>query len=75
VAAAVKGRDADFLLAVEANQPSLLDALRMAFDGAAGHAHRTKDDGHGRHEVRSARTITDAKIVARVSAMAKMGSE
>src|SRR3954447_9402450 len=32
VAATVRGRDADFLLAVEANQPSLLDALRQAFD-------------------------------------------
>jgi predicted transposase YbfD/YdcC len=74
VAAAVRGRDADFLLAVEPNQPSLLDALRQAFDATTGHAYTTKDRGHGRHETRRARTLTDPKIVARVSAAARIDS-
>jgi predicted transposase YbfD/YdcC len=72
VAAAVRGRGADFLLAVEPNQRSLLDAMRQAFDETAGHAHLTKDRGHGRHETRRARTLTDLKIVARVSAAARI---
>src|SRR3954447_747727 len=72
VAAAGRGRGADFLLAVEANQPSLLDAMRQAFDETAGHAHLTKDRGHGRHETRRARTLTDPRIVARVSAAARI---
>jgi predicted transposase YbfD/YdcC len=70
VAAALRRRDADFLLAVKANQPSLLNALKRAFDESAGHAYRSKDAGHGRHETRRARTITDPTIVARVSAAA-----
>ena len=35
-------------------------------------AHRTRDRGHGRHETRSARTITTPKIVARVTGTAKI---
>ena len=70
----MRGRDADFLLAVEPNQPSLLDALRQAFDATTGHAYTTKDRGHGRHETRRARTLTDPKIVARVSAAARIDS-
>src|SRR4051812_15799234 len=62
----------DFLLAVEPNQRSLLDAMRPAFDQTAGPAHTTKDRGHGRHETRRARTLTDPKIVARVSAAARI---
>ena len=67
VAAALRRRDADFLLAVKANQPSLLNALKRAFDESAGHAYQSKDAGHGRHETRRARTITEPTIVARVS--------
>ena len=79
VAAALRRRDADFLLAVKANQPSLLNALKRAFDESAGHAYQSaghayqsKDAGHGRHETRRARTITEPTIVARVSAAAKI---
>jgi predicted transposase YbfD/YdcC len=72
VAAAVRGRGANFLLAVEQNQPSLLDAMRQAFDEATGHADTTRNHGHGRHETRRARTITDPRIVARVSAAARI---
>jgi predicted transposase YbfD/YdcC len=68
VATVISERDGDFLLAVEANQPSLLNALRTAFDETAGH--RSKDEG--RHETRRTRTITDPTIVARVSAAAKI---
>jgi predicted transposase YbfD/YdcC len=72
VAAALRARGADFLLAVEPNQPSLLAAMRQAFDETTGPAHTTKDRGHGRHETRRARTLTDPKIVARVSAAARI---
>src|SRR3954467_12626560 len=72
VAAAVRARGADFLLAVEPNQRSLLAAMRQAFDQTAGPAHTTKDRGHGRHETRRARTLTEPKIVARVSAAARI---
>jgi len=72
VAAAVRRRGADFLLAVEPNQRSLLDAMRQAFNETPGPAHTTKDRGHGRHETRRARTLTDPKIVARVSAAARI---
>jgi len=72
VAAAVRGRDADVLLAVEGNQPSLLDAMRTAFGANAGRAHTIKEHGHGRHETRSARTITDPKIVAQVAGTANI---
>ena len=68
VAAAIREREGDFLLAVKANQPSLLNAVKTAFDDTAGHAHRSQDVGHGRHETRRARTITDPALVARVSA-------
>ena len=73
VATAVREHNADFLLAVEANQPSLLNAMKKAFDANTGRTQTTKDHGHGRHETRRARTITDPKIVARVSAAAKIG--
>jgi len=43
VAAAVRGRAADVLLAVEGNQPSLLDAMRTAFGANAGRAHTIKE--------------------------------
>lgn len=72
VAAAIRERKGDFLLAVKANQPSLLNAVKRAFDDTAGHAHRSQDAGHGRHERRRARTITDPAIVARVSATTKI---
>jgi hypothetical protein len=67
-----RGRGADFLLAVEANQPSLLDAMKQTFDATTGPAYTTKDRGHGRHETRRARTLTNPKIVARVSAVARI---
>ena len=72
MAAAVCARGADFLLAVEPNQPALLAAMRQAFDQTAGPAHTTTDRGHGRHEARRARTLTDPKSVARVSAAARI---
>jgi predicted transposase YbfD/YdcC len=72
VAAAIREREGDFLRAVKANQPSLLNAVKTAFDDTAGHAHRSHDVGHGRHETRRARTLTDPALVARVSAATKI---
>src|SRR5947209_144662 len=70
--AAVRRRAADFLLAVEPNQPALLDAMKRTFDATTGPACTSKDRGHGRHETRRARTITNPNIVARVSAVARI---
>jgi predicted transposase YbfD/YdcC len=72
VTAAVRERKGDYLIAVAGNQPTLLERMAKAFDETPGHVHRTKDDGHGRHETRSARTITTPKIVARVTGTAKI---
>jgi predicted transposase YbfD/YdcC len=72
VAAAIRERQGDFLLAVKANQLTLLNALQTAFDDTAGHAYRSQDAGHGRYETRCARTITDPAIVARVGAATKI---
>ena len=68
VAAAITGSGADFLLAVKDNQPSLLRALEAAFEAHAGRVWTSRDRGHGRHEVRRARTITARKTVDAVAA-------
>jgi predicted transposase YbfD/YdcC len=68
VAAAITGSGADFLLAVKDNQPGLLRALEAAFEAHAGRAWSSRDGGHGRHEVRRARTITARKAVEAVAA-------
>src|SRR4051812_42633315 len=64
VAAAITGSGADFLLAVKDNQPGLRRALEAAFQAHAGRTWTSPDRGHGRHEVRRARTITARKAVA-----------
>lgn len=72
VAAAIRERGGDFLLAVEDNQPSLRAALETAFAQHRGRLHTTQGQGHGRHETRRARTITNPKIVAAAAAVAKI---
>ena len=66
VAAAITGSGADFLLAVKDNQPGLRGALEAAFQAHAGRTWTSR--GHGRHEVRRARTITARKAVEAVAA-------
>jgi predicted transposase YbfD/YdcC len=73
VAAAITGSGADFLLAVKDNQPGLRRALEAAFEAHTGRAWTSKDRGHGRHEVRRARTITARKTVAAAAAGAIPG--
>ena len=68
VAAAITGSGADFLLAVKDNQPGLRRALEAAFQEHAGRVWTSRDRGHGRHEVRRARTITARKTVDAVAA-------
>jgi predicted transposase YbfD/YdcC len=68
VAAAITGSGADFLLAVKDNQPGLRGALEAAFQAHAGRTWTSPDRGHGRHEVRRARTITARKAVEAVAA-------
>jgi predicted transposase YbfD/YdcC len=72
VAATITDGQGDFLLAVEANQPTLLAAIAAAFDAHPGPAQTVKDHGHGRHETRRARTIADPKIVGPVAAAARI---
>src|SRR3954449_2901796 len=67
-AAAITEAGADFLLAVKDNQPGLRAALEAAFREHGGRAWTSKDRGHGRHEVRRARTITARKVVEAVAA-------
>src|SRR3954467_8608846 len=62
------GAAADFLLAVKDNQPGLRRALEAAFQAHAGRTWTSPDRGHGRHEVRRARTITARKAVEAVAA-------
>jgi len=64
LAALIRSREADFLLCVKDNQPTLhaevaqtLLAARAA-GTAADHA-RTEETGHGRHEVREAHVVHD----------------
>src|SRR3954468_786443 len=68
VAPAITGSGADFLLAVKDNQPGLRGALEAAFQAHAGRTWTSPDRGHGRHEVRRARTITARKTVGAVAA-------
>jgi predicted transposase YbfD/YdcC len=68
VAAAITQAGADFLLAVKDNQPGLRGALEAAYREHGGRAWTSKDRGHGRHEVRRARTITARKVVEAVAA-------
>jgi hypothetical protein len=43
-----------------------------ALEETASPIYTTKDRGHGRHEIRSARTIVDPQIIERVTASAKI---
>ena len=72
VAGEILARGGDFLLAVKANQPNLLAACEAAFATSKAPARTEKSVGHGRHEFRRARTITDRRVVAGVAATAKI---
>jgi predicted transposase YbfD/YdcC len=54
IATAITARNADYLLAVKANQPTLHDEIARYFDDplAATHEHIEVDKGHGRIETR-----------------------
>jgi len=54
IAAEIIDREADYLLAVKDNQPTLAEDVEQTFDEAADEAAHTTtlDDGHGRLEVR-----------------------
>lgn len=70
VAATIRQRGGDYLLAVKGNQPALWTALDHAFAQHTGPAHTTKEWGHGRHDIRRAQTITPPAIVTAVAATA-----
>jgi predicted transposase YbfD/YdcC len=60
IAAAIRAADADYILAVKDNQPTLHDDIRNIFTegldndfvGMEHHSYRTKEQGHGRVEER-----------------------
>jgi predicted transposase YbfD/YdcC len=60
IAAAIREADADYVLAVKDNQPTLHDDIRQVFSEGLDsdfadlkhHSHCTKDEGHGRVETR-----------------------
>jgi predicted transposase YbfD/YdcC len=61
IAAQIVGQGGDYVLALKANHADLLTNVRDSFALAAGLATtRTVEKGHGRIEVRTCRTITDA---------------
>jgi predicted transposase YbfD/YdcC len=70
VAAAIRLRGGDYLLAVKGNQPALSAALEAAFASGERPAHITREHGHGRHEIRRAQTIATSATVAAVAAAA-----
>ncbi|WP_152054416.1 ISAs1 family transposase [Tautonia marina] len=59
IAATIRGRDGDYVLAVKQNQPTLQERVREAIDAALEQdaeridEHRTEETGHGRREVRT----------------------
>jgi len=66
IAAAIRARGADYLLAVKANQPTLRAEVEAAFAAAADGAdhHRDLDKGHGRVEERRVSVIREADWLA-----------
>jgi len=64
----IRERNGDYLLTVEANQPILLKEIRQAFAENPAAPQVTKDYGHGRNDIRRARTLTRPDIISRLSA-------
>jgi predicted transposase YbfD/YdcC len=72
VAAQIAGQGADYVLALKENQPTLWEAVTIAFQegphrasGAAPHAYRrTIEKNHGRIEVRQVWTVEDPALIA-----------
>jgi predicted transposase YbfD/YdcC len=67
IAKHIRGEGGDYLLAVKGNQPSLHEAVQVAFDraldkdfaGVKHDGHEQVEDGHGRHEERYVTVIYD----------------
>jgi len=78
IAAAIVDKGGDYLLAVKANQPALLDDLKLFFDDpceqAALEAFATTDGDHGRIEVRRHWVCNDVAWLAVSHAWKKIAS-
>jgi predicted transposase YbfD/YdcC len=72
IASTILEQEADYLLALKANNGNLYEDVVLLFDDLeatafTAYAHdvaRTVDNDHGRIEIREAWTITDAKVIA-----------
>ncbi len=70
-AATILDQDADYVLTVKQNQPTLYAGIEQAFAqahatngwGAAADTFQTTEEGHGRWEHRTYRTLTDAQTL------------
>ncbi len=64
IAAAIIGKEADYILAVKENQPQLHEAIIDEFRfGKTVKTHRTEDVGHGRIETRTCSIISDFQFI------------
>lgn len=64
---AIAAQGGDYVLAVKANQPALLEGIRTSFalaSDAIADQSRTMGKGHGRIKVRTCRTIDDPQTIA-----------
>jgi len=72
IAKKIIAKDADYVLAVKANQGSLYEDIKELFDYAQETAfadcdyYKTEDKGHGRIEIRECWTISDSKYLGRI---------
>ncbi len=67
----IKGRDADYVIAVKGNQDTLLDDVQATFETeeaqlSADYA-RVVNKGHGRIEIRECWVVNDAEVLAHIN--------
>jgi len=74
IAKQILKKEADYVLNVKGNQPSLFEDIELAFNAAKSQfqiivsTNQTNDKGHGRIETRYYQTITDLSMISAASA-------
>jgi len=74
IAKQILEKEADYILNVKRNQPSLFEDIKLAFNAAKSQpqiifsTNQTNDKGHGRIETRYYQTITDLSMIPAASA-------
>ena len=67
VVSEITRKGGDYLIALEPNQPSLLNRTKQAFSEHSPRKYKVKNNGHGRFETRTSQTICDPEIINSVS--------